>query len=227
MSVLIILLLLLSGCSHVKQERLKKEKPAYVKSVRNERRKLLVVIDAGHGGDDFGTHTLSKPKTHEKNLNLVTARMVNQYLQNLGYRTIMTRNDDRFISLKERAANANAYRAHLFVSVHYNSASSKQAEGVEVYYYRSEKNKVRTAESKQLAERVLDQVIKTTNANSRGIKHGNFAVIRETQMAAILIEGGFLTNESEAFMLKDPVYLKRVAQGIARGIHDFLKVRSQ
>ncbi|HEY4831056.1 MAG TPA: N-acetylmuramoyl-L-alanine amidase [Waddliaceae bacterium] len=186
-------------------------------------RKSLIVIDAGHGGQDLGTQSLLEPKTQEKHLTLTTSLMLNQYLKNLGYQTILTRAEDFFVPLDLRSAFANSNKASLFVSVHYNSAPSTQAEGVEVYYYQSDKDKTRSDKSKQLAEKVLNRVITNTKAKSRGVKHGNFAVIRETKMPAILVEGGFVTNDRELRNLRNLEYLKKIAESIAQGINDYLK----
>jgi N-acetylmuramoyl-L-alanine amidase len=185
--------------------------------------KSLIVIDAGHGGQDLGTQSLLEPKSQEKHLTLTTALILNKYLKNLGYQTILTRAEDFFVPLDLRAAFANSNKASLFVSVHYNSAPNTQAEGVEVYYYQSDKSKERSEQSKQLADNVLKRVIANTKAKSRGIKHGNFAVIRETKMPAILVEGGFVTNDRELKNLRNPEYLKKIAESIAQGINDYLK----
>lgn len=182
----------------------------------------VIIIDAGHGGNDFGTFSVATPKYKEKLLNLTTASMLREYLKKLGYKTLMTRFDDRFISLDERAQFANTNKATLFVSVHYNSAPNKEAEGIEVFYYRSDKDKARSTDSKLLAHAVNKHIITHTDAKSRGVKHGNLAVIRETTMPAILVEGGFLTNANELNKIKDTSYQKRIAWGIAQGIHEYL-----
>lgn len=182
----------------------------------------LIVIDPGHGGEDFGTNSRVPPKYQEKYLNLATSRMLNGYLKQLGFDTVMTRDSDVFVSLDKRALFANTQKPKVFVSVHYNSAPSKEAEGIEVFYYRSEDNKSRSDESKQLAQAVLGQLLKTTGAKSRGVKHGNLSVIRQTKMPAILVEGGFLTNEKEMEKIKDASYLKKVAWGIAQGIKEYI-----
>ncbi len=194
------------------------KKPVY----RGKVEKKLIVIDPGHGGEDDGTKSLTKPKYREKHLNLATAKMLQAYLEQMGYRTIMTRNEDVFIGLKERAKMANDLKPDLFVSVHYNAAESTDAQGVEVFFYQSKTNPERTASSKQLAQNILDRIIVLTQAKSRGVKHGNLAVIRETQMPAVLVEGGFLTNKNEIEKLKDPAYLKMVAWGIAQGIQTYI-----
>lgn len=185
-------------------------------------KKQVIVLDPGHGGHDAGTQSISKPRYQEKSLNLVTAKFVRSFLQQLGYQVLMTREDDTFIALDKRAEFANENKPALFVSIHYNSAPSAEAEGVEVFFYQSKENKERTQKSKRLAQIVLKNILEQTKAKSRGVKAGNYAVIRETNMPAVLIEGGFVTNEAELQNLKDPTYLKRIAWGIAQGIDDYL-----
>lgn len=67
-------------------------------------------------------------------------------------------------------------------------------------------------------------MIKITDAKSRGVKHGDLAVVRETNMPAVLVEGGFLSNEVELQKLKNAAYIKKVAWGIAQGIQDYLNL---
>lgn len=220
---LLLLSLVLSGCTHRSEPRL--GPPLIVEQAPvKPAKKTVIMIDPGHGGADFGTHSITPPRYQEKYLNLATSYMVQDFLHQFGYKTTMTRHKDIFISLEDRAKMANAENPTLFVSVHYNAAPSTQADGVEVYYYRSKEDKERSASSKQLADMVLSKIIFKTGAKSRGVKHGDFAVIRETNMTAILVEGGFLTNEGEMENLKDPMYLKKVAWGIAEGIHQYLIV---
>lgn len=183
---------------------------------------FCIVIDPGHGGHDTGTQSISKPRYQEKSLNLITAQFVRDYLQQLGYQVFLTREKDRYVSLDKRAKLANERKPTLFVSIHYNAALSAEAEGVEVFYYHSKENKERTIKSKQLAQAALKSILENTKAKSRGVKQGNYAVIRETNMPAILIEGGFVTNEKELQKLKDPIYLKQLAWGVVCGIEEYL-----
>jgi N-acetylmuramoyl-L-alanine amidase len=184
--------------------------------------KTLIILDPGHGGHDVGTQSISTPRYQEKSLNLITAQFVKRFLQQLGYQVFMTREEDVFVSLDKRAQLANERMPTLFVSIHYNSAPSAEAKGVEVFFYPSKDNKERLLKSKRLAQAVLRHVIEQTGAKSRGVKQANYAVIRETHMPAILIEGGFVTNEAELQKLKDPVYLKSLAWGIVCGIEEYL-----
>lgn len=185
--------------------------------------KGLIVIDPGHGGHDVGTQSVSEPRYLEKSLNLVTAQFVRSYLQQMGYQVFLTRQSDVFIALDKRAELANAKKPILFVSIHYNSAPSAKAQGVEVFYYNSADNKQRMMKSKRLAQVVLKRILAETKAKSRGVKQANYAVIRETKMPAILVEGGFVTNEAELEKLKNPDYLKKIAWGISQGINEYLK----
>jgi N-acetylmuramoyl-L-alanine amidase len=184
--------------------------------------RALIIIDPGHGGEDEGAQSITKPRYREKSLNLATAKLLHSYLRQLGYRVLMTRNSDIFISLIERAELANKYHPDLFVSVHYNSAPSAEAHGIEVFYYLDKEDKHRAHQSKKLGQHVLKHLLIETDAKSRGVKHANYAVIRETNMPAILIEGGFLTNAAELEKIKEPAYQKKLAWGAAKGIDEYL-----
>lgn len=180
----------------------------------------LIVIDPGHGGYDLGAR---RSACDEKSLALSTALLTKKYLTEMGYRVILTRSRDVFIPLEKRALIANETKSKLFVSIHYNSAKNPLAKGVEVFYYTSA-DKFRTGSSKKLATRVLNKIIDRTVAESRGIKAGNFHVLRETKMPAILVEAGFMTHPEELHHLKDITYREKIARGIAEGVDSFFKV---
>lgn len=213
------ILVALSGCSSKARQSENFIEPLQPKVVHSPK----IVIDAGHGGKDLGAESLKSPKTQEKALTLSTAIMLNSILQKMGFQTILTRGEDFFVPLKLRADFANSNQATLFVSVHFNSAPNKEAAGVEVFYYDKDQNKERVARSKALGESVLKRVTANTGLKQRAVKPGDLAVIRETRMPAILIEGGFITNEKELKNLQNPEFLRKIAEGIALGIKDHLK----
>jgi N-acetylmuramoyl-L-alanine amidase len=185
-------------------------------------KKPLIVIDAGHGGDDDGCHP--KDVVDEKELTLSTAKLVKDNLLTMGYNVHMTRSNDVYLDLDERVDCANRLNADLFVSVHFNSCKSVKPHGIEVFYcLNASENKA--LKSKKLAEHVLDKIIYFTKAKSRGVKTANFRVIKNTKMPAILVEGGFLSNSEERRKCQDPVYQEVLAWGIARGIHEYFKVK--
>lgn len=180
----------------------------------------LVILDAGHGGYDLGCRLSS---CNEKSLALSTTLMIKKCLTDMGYRVILTRSRDIFLSLKKRTTIANETKSKLFVSIHYNAAKNCEAKGIEVFYYKS-KDKWRSLASRKLAIRVLSKLVDRTGAKNRGVKTGNFHVIRETKMPAILVEGGFITHEEERNRLKDPAYRQKIARGIAEGIDSYFNL---
>ncbi len=179
----------------------------------------LIILDAGHGGTDEGTKVNA---FKEKRLALLTVLLTKKHLEDLGYRVMLTRGRDIFLSLPKRVSIANKAKATLFVSVHYNSAPSPDANGIEVFYFDS-KEIWRSRASKRLAHCLLHRMIDQTDAASRGVKANNFHVIRETNMPSVLVEAGFITNHKERQKLKDRDYLDRIAMGIAQGIDKYIK----
>jgi len=180
----------------------------------------LIIVDPGHGGSDEGA---TSGGAIEKELALTTSVLLRNYLYELGYRVIMTRHKDLYIPLDRRVSIANRTHATLFVSLHYNSASSSEAYGAEVFYCGSG-NPFRVKQSKKLASLVLKQLILQANLLSRGIKRGNFYVIRHVKTPAILVEGGFITNSKERFhLLHDTKHLERIARGVALGVDQYIK----
>ena len=179
----------------------------------------IIILDAGHGGSDEGAKVRY---VQEKKITLATVLYTKKCLEELGYRVILTRGKDIYVSLPRRVTIANKTKSVLFVSVHFNASKNASAQGIEVYYYNS-KDSPRTKSSRKLASYVLHFILDQTEAVSRGVKAGNFHVIRETAMPAILIEGGFMTNYYEWQNLKSRPYLENIAKGIAQGIDKYVK----
>jgi len=177
----------------------------------------LILLDPGHGGYNVGAR-VKNPYCEEKMLALQTAYITKKYLEEKGYRVSLTRARDYFLPLQRRVFIANHGKANIFVSIHFNSCPSQNVEGIEIFYYPSKKNWKRTGQSKKLASLVLSKTISETKASSRGVKEGNFFVIRETKIPAILIEGGFLTHPQERKRLKQRAHLEKIAKGIAKGV---------
>jgi N-acetylmuramoyl-L-alanine amidase len=202
-----------------------KEKRALAASVLSTSVLPTVVIDAGHGGTDRGTKSKT-PFCEEKRVCLQTARLVKKYLDQLGYHVVMTRTTDAFVSLGRRVEIAAQAGSSVFVSIHYNSARNPTAQGMEVFFYDSKEDRLRTIASKKLAESILPNLIRRTNAVSRGVKKGNYFVLRENTMPAIIVEGGFISNPHECALLKSIDYQDQIARGIADGIDRYLKMNT-
>lgn len=174
----------------------------------------LVVLDAGHGGKDTGAPYFGYD---EKDLVLSMTLAVGEILEQQGYRVEYTRSDDTYVSLAARAEQANTQGADIFVSVHANAfPQNPDVNGLETYYL------VGGDRAKVLAECIHEAVLEATGANDRETRTANFYVLKYTDMPAVLVETGYMTNEEECEKLADPAYQQKVAQGIANGIMDYL-----
>lgn len=189
---------------------------------KGQKKDITIVVDPGHGGKDSGA--VAEDKTTEKSLTLRLAPRVASLLRQRGYNVIMTRTTDEFIALSKRAEIANENNAEIFVSIHFNSASSPSAYGIEVLYA-SENDvdrKKDAGDQTRLAREVLNSVLKETGANNRGIKNRpELAVLRKTNMTACLVEGGFVSNPDELDKIKSDSYLDKLAVGIVNGIENY------
>ncbi|MWV42035.1 AMIN domain-containing protein [Paenibacillus sp. HJL G12] len=178
--------------------------------------KKVVVIDAGHGDQDPGTLGYTKKK--EKDFNLAVAQKVGQLLANEpNIDFVLTRSDDTFLKLEERARIANDLNADVFVSIHANSAGSTAASGSETYYQRDA--------SKALASVMHKYLVKATGLPDRGVRYGNYHVIRETKMPAVLLEVGYMSNPKDEAALFSESLQNSVAQGIVNGIKEYLGIQ--
>ncbi len=184
----------------------------------------IIVIDPGHGGGDPGSSSASGIK--EKDIALAVSLKLKDKLENAGYgKVLMTRDNDKTLVLKDRPEFANQNYADVLVSVHANSAGSKSSgvTGIEVLYTPNSKNYAKSTQQTELAKMVLDELIKETKANNRGIKQRpNLVVIRDSKMSSILVELGFLSNPGEANLLNNDAYQERLANAIFRGMEKYL-----
>lgn len=196
----------------------------------------LVVVDAGHGGHDGGAVSHG---VIEKKLSLDIAKRLKQELEKAGVRVVMTRQDDSYLTLDERAAFTSRYKADAFVSVHLNTdGEGGDAEGIETYFAATSHLSARqlvSAEvqtkkegptaSAEFAGVVQRMVCSTTKAGNRGTKARDYAVVARAVCPAVLVECGFITSASESVLIKQAEYRDRLADGIARGVVLFLQSR--
>lgn len=174
-----------------------------------------VVVDAGHGAHDPGAIGISK-KT-EKSFNLAIALKVNALLKaEPRIQPILTRSDDTFIALDERAAIANRLNVDLFISIHANALPGSSASGTETYYNR--------ADSKTFADIVHKHLLAATGLPDRKVQTAGFVVIKKTTMPAILTESGFLTNSKDEAILFNEQKQNEIAQALVDGIKEYLKL---
>ncbi len=177
----------------------------------------LIVIDAGHGGKDPGAVSPFS-KTKEKDLALTMAQKLRHKLENIGYKVYMTRDDDTYVELKNRAEIANNLGANAFLSIHINANGTQDPKGVEMLYVPDGRD------NKGFAQVLQTEVCKATGAKSIGIiQRPNLVVIRETKMPAVLAELGFITNPGEERLLLDEAYQDKLVQGMYNAIIKYVK----
>jgi N-acetylmuramoyl-L-alanine amidase len=181
-----------------------------------------IVLDPGHGGYDPGAVGVTGLK--EKEVNLDIALRVQKLLTDMGANVVMTRSDDTFLALSQRAAVANNAYADVFVSIHANSNTNASIGGTSVYYYAPSSNPAlysQLARRSSLASRVQGQLVRNLGIRDIGTLTANFAVLRETLMPSILVETAFLSNKAEEALLKDDAFRDKAAQAIAQGLAEY------
>lgn len=198
-----------------------------------------VVIDAGHGGKDSGS---GGHLQDEKYYALKVAKMLKATLQKKGYHVVMTRDRDVYISLAGRVKIANRYPNAIFVCIHFNSGQSR-ANGIETFTispvgtphlgrgYRPRDAKAVPGNHMGSASVALATAIHSRSLMylqryqiaDRGIKHARFNVLTGIKIPAILLEGGFLSNRTEATKVHSLTYQQYLVSAIARGIDLYRK----
>ena len=169
---------------------------------------VTVVIDAGHGGHDRGG--IPGQRIAEKDMTLDVAQRLRNVLAASGYRVVMTRDSDVFVPLATRVAIANSYRNAIFVCVHFNATNRMGAGGIETYFY--------SRDSLPLASAVHYYVVGGAPSANRGVRRRGYYVLRKTNIPAVLVECGFLTNPTEGAYAQTASYRQKLAEEIAAGV---------
>lgn len=176
----------------------------------------VIMLDAGHGGHDPGA---INPNTGvcEKGIDLAVVHKLKDKLEADGAIVQVTRIDDRFVGLTERAAAANYYKPDVFVSIHHNSAGNPVSNGTEIYFTHPN--------SQGLAESLHNGLIPNLHTASRGVRKANMAVTRLANVPAVLTEASFITSgsESHAFINLDRV--EQEAMGLQQGLLNYFANR--
>lgn len=173
-----------------------------------------IVIDAGHGGKDPGATGYSGryEKYFTLELSLKIAARINQEPE---LQAFMTRTDDTFIELEDRAAFANELNADLFISIHGNTFT-RDISGTETYYYESL--------SKPFSSIIHEHVLEATGLNDRGVRSEPYKVLRLAEMPAVLLELGYLSTPSDEALMLSESFQDRVAEAIVAGIKQYFSI---
>lgn len=198
------------------------------------RRPRRILLDPGHGGKDPGKQG-KEMRMDEKFLALDTAERLAALLRKAGFEVELTRTKDVFVEIEDRARLAAAWKADLFVSLHYNAAAATSASGIETYcltpagQFSTNDPSNRGATAAQPGNRfdalnvraafeVQKALVTELQGRDRSVRRARFGVLKELSCPGILIEGGFMTNRGEMLRLSQDSYRQRLAEAVARGV---------
>ncbi len=193
--------------------------------------KKIIIVDAGHGGEDSGA--VGTNGVYEKDLNLEIALLVGALLEKEGYTVVYTRTDDRMLylpqenikgirkisDLRNRCKVAENYPEATFISIHMNSFGSSKYSGLQVYYSENDDT------SYSLATKIQDSVKSSLQPeNNRVVKRGkDIYLLENIQNPSVIIECGFLTNKEECEKLSEKEYQKELSFAIVCGIIEYME----
>lgn len=170
---------------------------------------MKICVNAGHCyGVDPGA--IGQKGTQEAKITKIIASHVINYLENKGYDVISV--SDK--SLVKVCKTSNENKCNYFISIHCNAAENKKAKGTETFYYKG------SAKGKKLAQEINDEIVRTLKTTNRGIKEGNFYVLKNTKAPAVLVECAFISNLDDEKLLveKANVFGQAITRGIVKGI---------
>ena len=195
----------------------------------------LLILDAGHGGQDGGA--VAADGTNEKDINLSLTLTLNDLMRSLGFRTLLTRRDDSLhetpdaATMRERKVSDLRYRLQLtqkhpdsiLISIHQNQFSDPRYDGAQVFFSGNH------PQSKTLAQCLQQSIVKALQPkNTRQIKESGEEIflLDQTKVPAVMVECGFLSNPEELTKLKDETYRKQLAAAIVNGLLDYFRNRT-
>ena len=194
----------------------------------------VIFLDPGHGGKDPGAQYLG---LKEKDLNLQVSQQLKTKLESLGYKVIMSRSTDIFVDfVTERSKMSNETNADIFISIHFNATGhglDSGEDGIQTYIYQPtgnipsvinkkwHDNPTRLKYSYKLGSYIHQSVLATTQAKDTGLLAKSFAVLRETNKPAVLLELGYMDDSKESQKIRTKEYQQKLVDGITQGIQQY------
>lgn len=198
------------------------------KANATEEVKKVIVVDAGHGGNDPGK--VSGNNVLEKDVNLQIATKLANELENAGFRVVMTRTEDNGLykeddvnkkaaDLRARCEIAEEENADLLISIHQNSFSDSNVRGGQTFYY------THSAKGKKMASLIQEHLKSADKDNTREAKaNDSYYLLIHTPCICVIVECGFLSNAAEAELLVSDEYQNRLADSITDGVKEYFEV---
>ena len=193
----------------------------------------IIFLDPGHGGKDPGA---SYYNITEKELNMQVYQKLRKELEGLGYTVLSSRDSDVFVDfVTERSRMVNKTDSDIFISIHFNASGSPASNrsGIQTYSYEEaagypskinpywHNHPDRISESNRLAADIHSSLLAETGAKDAGLLQSSFAVLRETDKPAVLLELGYIDNFNENQQIRSDAYQNRLVAGIVKGIQKY------
>lgn len=185
------------------------DNPAVTKADRLLEGKTIV-IDPGHGGRDPGS--TGQQGTVERDVTLQMAKAVQRELQHkTGAMVLLTREKDETVSTQQRVDAAKEAEADLFISIHFDAFTTSHVEGITTYYNKPG--------DQPIARFVQEHLIKQDfDTRDRGVKYGDYYVLRENAVPSLLLELGYMSNRKDETRIKSQQFQEKAASAIVDGI---------
>lgn len=221
--ILILSLIFKLGGSVIKKIKIDLIESKKIILNEDSQKRYKIFIDPGHGGNDVGTVNNYYNDSYEKQIAFeISTKIVDKLSNYSNVDIVVSRFEDRYISLENRVKHANDVDADYFIAIHLNAdPNTEETYGIETYY--SESNKKEIDGSDELAKKIQNNIIEVTKTKDRGVKKSDFMVTKFTKMPAVLIECGFLTNKNEQEKIMTQMYQEKIAQGVVDGLVEYIE----
>lgn len=177
-----------------------------------------VMLDPGHGGNDTGAQT-NDGTVVEKDLTLATAKVVKKELESHGFNVLMTREKDEIVPLLNIAKKSSESQADAFISMHYDSTGEpNEGSGTTTFYNQSN--------SKELAQAINDSLASILPLSNRGFAKQDYLVLKENKKPSVLLELGYINNDTDASYAQSEKYHQKVADAIYDGLMYYIHEKS-
>lgn len=180
-------------------------------------KEVLVFIDPGHGGEDWGTY---HGDIYEKEVNLDVSLRLGKLLKSVGINVAYTREKDDFVELRKRSDMANEHDAALFISIHHNKMPDNPGyRGTETLYCTSGNTPKGVIDGKRLAAVIQTELVKMLRMTDNGIIYRpNLSVLRHTEMPAVIAEIGYISNSSDRARIASPEFRQKASEALYNAV---------
>ena len=186
-----------------------------------------IVIDAGHGGRDNGCSGINGTK--ESSINLSISKILKSYLETLGIRVVMTRNDSNGLysanainykqsDMEKRLEIINQANPDMVISIHQNSFDDHSQCGAQTFYQQNDEK------SHDFADSIQHQLLSQLDNARTESNHGDYYLLKESNVSAVIVECGYLTNPQEEIKLQTTDYQNKVAYAIMCGVVKYFEL---